>query len=113
MERPEITADEVRRIAALSMLRVDDGEIDGLVEHFSRVLDFVELLGEVDISVGADRLPVVDGDALRPDVTREAGAPGGPLDRSGLLGRAPLASDEAFLVPRVVSRRERGKAGSE
>ena len=104
MRRPQITPEEVRRIATLSMLRVEDDEIPPLVEHFTRVLDFVELLSEVEVGDGLDRLAPIEAEDLRSDELRGPQEAGGPVLRPIVLEGAPQSDDESFLVPRVVER---------
>ena len=43
-----ITKEEVRRVAALARLKLTDTEQDELVEHFDKILTYVDKLGELD-----------------------------------------------------------------
>ena len=100
---PSIGADSVRRIAALARLRIDESEIPGLVEHFTRMLRFMEHLAEAD----DPELPPWELEArplgeLRPDETRAPGTDGGPLPPEAWQRNAPEVDGPYFTVPRVV-----------
>jgi aspartyl-tRNA(Asn)/glutamyl-tRNA(Gln) amidotransferase subunit C len=89
--------DEVRRIAALARLRLEDEDVDRLTGELNRILEHVRSLDEADTSgAGAPvRLPdepvPFRDPVLGPDEL-EAGAPG---------DRAPDWRDGFFVVPRL------------
>jgi aspartyl-tRNA(Asn)/glutamyl-tRNA(Gln) amidotransferase subunit C len=91
-----VSRDEVVRIAQLAELEVDEEGLDILVEHLSRILEYVAQLQEVPAGDGAR--PFTSGpDALRlrPDEVKPWPLAFGP-DRM-----APAFRDGFFVVPRL------------
>jgi aspartyl-tRNA(Asn)/glutamyl-tRNA(Gln) amidotransferase subunit C len=92
-----IDEDEVRRIAALAELELDETEIARLSHELGRILGYVRQLEEVDTE-GVE--PSAQGElappALRPD------EPAASLDRALVLGEAPRAQAGGFAVPGFV-----------
>ena len=91
-----VTIDDVRHIAALARLGLDDDRATLLVRELNTILGHMDALSKVDtagvqeaIGVGAVGLPV------RPDT-----GPPVPLARS-LDAFAPAMRDGFFLVPRL------------
>lgn len=94
---------DVRRIAELARLRVDDAEIPALVDHFARMLRFVDSLAETDDpALPPWQLDEVRADALREDRARAPGEPGAPLPAEAWRANAPESDGPWFVVPRVV-----------
>jgi aspartyl-tRNA(Asn)/glutamyl-tRNA(Gln) amidotransferase subunit C len=88
---------EVAHIAALARIRLDDAELEPLAAELSRILGWVEQLGELDTdgvspmtSVAAMRLP------MREDVVTDGDC------RDAILGNAPHQARGFFAVPKVV-----------
>lgn len=96
-----LSADEVRHVAMLARLAVDDEQIEGLASELSDILEYAEQVGEVaagDVEPLTHPFPLEN--VLRPD------EPGPTLDREELLAQAPVAEDDRFVVPRIVSEDE-------
>ncbi len=101
--RPVIGESGVQRIAELARLRVPAEQVAPLAQHFERMLDFVDTLNEVDVTdVKADIHQQRGAELLRDDRPRDAGFPGGPLDREAVLDNAPAHEGPYFATPRVV-----------
>ncbi|SUZ30621.1 Glutamyl-tRNA(Gln) amidotransferase subunit C [Roseibaca ekhonensis] len=93
----EIDLETARKVAKLSRIAVAEGELPALAQDLSRILNFMEELGEVDVegvepmtSVTPMRLPrridgVTDGDI-----------------QAKILSNAPDAREGFFAVPKVV-----------
>jgi len=91
-----VSRDEVVRIARLAELEVDEDGLDTLVDHLSRILEYVAQLQEVP--AGEALRPFRSGpDALRlrADEVKPAPLAFGP-DRM-----APAFRDGFFVVPRL------------
>lgn len=92
-----ITTDEVRGVAVLARLRIDEDKVDGVAERFGRVLDLVGELESVD-TTGV--LPMSNPhdmtQRLRADEITETN------QRDSLQESAPEVEDGFFLVPRVI-----------
>jgi aspartyl-tRNA(Asn)/glutamyl-tRNA(Gln) amidotransferase subunit C len=92
-----LAKDEVRRVARLAQLELDDAELDKLTGELDAILGYVRALERVDVSaveptahVVLDRLP------LRHD------EPAPSLDRAAVLAAAPRADAGGFAVPAYV-----------
>lgn len=91
-----VSRDEVLRIAQLAELEVDEEGLNTLVEHLSRILEYVAQLQEVP--AGEGERPFTSGpDALRlrQDEVKPWALAFGP-DRM-----APAFRDGFFVVPRL------------
>ena len=92
-----IDPETVRRVAHLARIRVEDEALPALAEDFSRILGFVEQLGEVDVE-GVE--PMVSVTPMRLPRRADAVTDGGRPDL--VLAGAPDAREGFFVVPKVV-----------
>jgi aspartyl-tRNA(Asn)/glutamyl-tRNA(Gln) amidotransferase subunit C len=92
----------VAHIAALARIRLADGELEPLAAELSRILAWVEQLGEVDTSDVAPMTSVVAMSLpMREDRVSDGDC------RDAILGNAPEAAPDGpargfFAVPKVV-----------
>ena len=91
MSDTPVDADEVRHVAELARVDLDDDEVDSFAEQFGDILDYFDALDEV---------PEVDAEAelvnvMRPDEEREC------LSQEEALANAPETEDGFFKGPRV------------
>ena len=94
---PEISRDEVRHLADLARIDLDDAELDHLAPQLSVILESVASISEVaadDIPPTSHALPITN--VVRPDERR----PG--LTQQEALAGAPAAEDGRFRVPRIL-----------
>ncbi len=93
----KITREEIRHVADLARLDLDEDAVDTFVEQIGRILDYVATLESVDTS-GVEPMShaVFLKNAYRPD------EPGRHLDNADALANAPEKDDRSFVVPRVV-----------
>ncbi len=94
---PEITREEVRHLAHLSRIELDDGELDHLAPQLSVILESVASISEVaadDIEPTSHPLPVTN--VFRDDVVRPS------LSAEQALSGAPLVEEQRFAVPRIL-----------
>ncbi len=89
--------DEVRRIAALARLEVDEGEIETFAAQFERILGQFQSLAELDLE-GVE--PTAGAQGLRDVLRRDEPRPS--LDPERVLSLAPEREGEFFRVPRAV-----------
>ena len=93
----KITQEEVTHVANLSKLRFSEEETAAFATTLSKIVDMVELLGEVDTTgvvpttTMADRKPV-----LRPDVAEEG------TDRDRLFKNVPEKDNYYIKVPAIL-----------
>lgn len=87
----------VAKIAMLARIRVTEDETETLAGELSKIMDWIEQLGEVDTESAAPMTSVVDDSfPKREDTVDDGGYP----DR--VLANAPAPADGFFAVPKVV-----------
>ncbi len=87
---PDLTPDDVRKVARLSKLSVPDAEIDAERDRLSAVLGYVERLQSLDLD-GVEPMPRASDEPAR---LRED-APGDHLPPETLAGLAPNQDSQA------------------
>ena len=102
VKRPFMAIDEseVRRIAALSRVRIADEECAALARDLDRVVEHIDRLADVHLPDDAESLTYFDADVHRKDRAMAG------LDRADALRNAPDTDDTYFLVPKIVERDE-------
>jgi aspartyl-tRNA(Asn)/glutamyl-tRNA(Gln) amidotransferase subunit C len=98
----KITEKEVRYVAALSNLKLDDAEVARLRADLDGILEHMDKLNEID-TTGVEPMSQVlfetgETATLRDDV------PVTPLGNHAGLANAPLPGAGYFRVPRVIER---------
>jgi len=92
-----VTKDDVRRIARLARIAEPADRLDSLTNELNGILDWVEQLGEVDVTgVEPMTTPVQTPLPLRPDNITDGGK------RDDILANAPKAEEGFFVVPKSV-----------
>lgn len=92
----------VAKIASLARIRMDDAQLEALVPELNNILDWVEQLGEVDVS-GVEPMSAVIPNTLRlreDVVDADPHTAGGK--REDVLANAPVAEHGFFGVPKVI-----------
>jgi aspartyl-tRNA(Asn)/glutamyl-tRNA(Gln) amidotransferase subunit C len=88
---------EVEKVSLLGRLSLSDAELDKMTVQLGGILDYVELLGEVDTAGVEPMAHAVElADVLRDDAVRPS------LDREQALANAPHRDAECYLVPAVL-----------
>ena len=99
MAQPQngVNANDVKKIAKLSRLHVEDAQLQPIAEDLNGILGWIEQLGEVDIDGVEPMTSAVDMAApLRSDDVSDGGK------RDQVLQNAPKSDDGFFVVPRSV-----------
>jgi aspartyl-tRNA(Asn)/glutamyl-tRNA(Gln) amidotransferase subunit C len=92
-----LSEDEVRHVAVLARLALDDEEIAVLTPQLAGILDYAEQVGAVATAdVEPMTHPLGLTNTFRDDV------PGASLDREALMRNAPDPQSGRFGVPRIV-----------
>lgn len=92
-----VTRDDVAYMANLARLKVTEAEIDQFQSDMNKILDYMELLNQVDTENVAPLDHVIElPPNYRKDEARE------PLDHEEALKNAPDADSDYFRVPRVI-----------
>lgn len=92
-----ITRDDVRRMAQLARLDVDEATQDMFARQFGDILTYMDTLSRVD-TTGVEPLysPALHAGPVRPDVAQNR------RQREDVLANAPEQNGEYFVVPRIV-----------
>ena len=92
-----LTPEEIRNIANLARLHIDDEEVARYQQDLSRILEFVEQMNQVDVS-GIEPMahPQELVQRLRTDKVTEDN------QREKFQSIAPATQDGLYLVPKVI-----------
>ncbi len=96
-----VSPDDVRHVAALARVGIDDAHLPSLVRELNGILAHMDVLQRVDISM----VPLTPPEAAAP-LRDDANAPM-PLARAR-EAFAPAARDGFFLVPRLATHGDLG-----
>ena len=88
---------EVRRIARLAHLELDEADVEALTRDLESILDHVALLDELEVGAVEPTAAAHD----RPSALRED-EPATSLSNAEALANAPQAAAGHFRVPRVL-----------
>jgi len=87
----------VKKVASLARLAITDSEAEALVPELNGILNWVEQLGEVDVTGIAPMTAVIPNTLrLREDVVTDGNV------RDKVLANAPQAEHGFFAVPKVI-----------
>ena len=94
---PRIQPEEVREIAALARLRLDQAEIERMAHELDDVLGYIDTVMSLDTRDAEPMTHAVPFDCpVREDV------PGDPLPVDQALANAPRREGGFFQVPRII-----------
>jgi aspartyl-tRNA(Asn)/glutamyl-tRNA(Gln) amidotransferase subunit C len=93
-----ITADDVRKVAALARLELPDDKVEAYTGQLERILDYVAQLEAVD----TDGVPPTTRAVEVVNVTREDSVNPTPV-REELLNLAPQREGDFFRVPKILA----------
>ncbi|MEO0816208.1 MAG: Asp-tRNA(Asn)/Glu-tRNA(Gln) amidotransferase subunit GatC [Pseudomonadota bacterium] len=92
-----VSKDDVKKVARLSRIAVDEARLEGLAGELNGILDWIEQLNEVDVDGVAPMTSVVETTLpQREDVVTDGNKPG------DVLANAPRSEDGFFVVPKAV-----------
>lgn len=94
----QITKDEVRQLAQLSGLVLNDDEVESMASHLLAIIGYIDQLKELD--VGSIE-PAYQTTGLS-NVTRIDEVQEGVVDYLDLVGLAPSHKDGQMKVPKVL-----------
>ena len=94
----KLSKDDVLKLAKLSRLRLSEAEIANLQTELTEILDYVEILNQIDVA-GLKPTYQVTGlkNVMRPDEAKDYG-----YKTDDLLKNAPAVQDGQFKVKRVL-----------
>jgi aspartyl-tRNA(Asn)/glutamyl-tRNA(Gln) amidotransferase subunit C len=94
----DISVDDVKKLAQLSALTLDDSQLTAMTTELQAILGYVEQLGEVDTR---DLLPTYQVNGLE-NIMRDDQIINYNLGRDQLLANTPDQQDGQIKVPRVL-----------
>ena len=96
-----ITKDQVRKVATLAFLHVDDARVDRLTENLSSILEYVQRLEKIDVK-DVEPMSHVHGstNVFRPDAV----VPSMPIEEA--LQNAPDTLGRFIRVPLIIGSSE-------
>lgn len=92
-----LTRKQVEKVSLLARLRLSEAELDEMTRQLGGILEYMDLLGEVDtegvepMAHAVERANVFRDDKIEPSLPREAS-----------LANGPSTDDECFRVPAVL-----------
>ncbi len=93
----KISKDEVRHVAGLARLKIDDADLERFAGQLGVVLEYIESLETLDTEgIVPTAHAVLTKNAFRED--EETGS----LDRDSALAGAPESEDGFFVVPKII-----------
>ncbi|ACI20246.1 MULTISPECIES: Asp-tRNA(Asn)/Glu-tRNA(Gln) amidotransferase subunit GatC [Thermodesulfovibrio] len=93
----KISKEEVKHIAMLSRLELNEEEIGVYQEQLSRILDYIEKLNEIDTTLVEPTSHVIElKNVFRDDNVK------GSISRDEALKNAPDQTDKFFRVPKII-----------
>ncbi len=93
-----ISRDDVLHLAKLSQLQLEDNEVAPLQAELGSILEYVQLLSELDTSGVEPTYQVTD----RENVSRDDIVVPHPVRRPELFARAPAHTQDQIKVPKVL-----------
>lgn len=105
---PRIQPDEVREIATLARLRLDEAEVERMVQELDGILGYIETIQQLDVG---DATPMTH--AVPFDCPTRQDAVTATLTVDEALRNAPRREASFFQVPRMVPASGAGGGGSE
>ena len=92
-----ITISDVKKLATLSALSLDDDEINSLTVELEKILDYVQQLGEVGTADVEPTYQVVDlSNVHRQDIVRSS------VEPKELLDGVSEVKNQQIMVPKVI-----------
>ena len=87
----------LERVAYLARIKIDNSEIDKMIEELNNIMKWVEALNEVDIE---DVQPMTGVSSMTLREREDKVTDGGLEDK--ILSNAPEKIDGSFTVPKVI-----------
>lgn len=92
-----LTADDTRKVAKLSRIRLDDADIEHFTKELNGILHWIEQLQEVDTDGVAQMTSVAD---LTQPLRKDEVTDGGKAEQ--VISNAPMSDYGCFVVPKVI-----------
>ncbi len=89
----KVTKEEIKKIAEMTRVSIEDHELDSILTQFNDVLTYAERVVEIAKSVEIKGNKNIN--SLRQDIVI-------PTDSRAILAQAPQQEDNYFVVPKFV-----------
>ena len=94
----KITQEEVKKVAQLARLELNESEINNHAEQLEKILEYIKQLEKIDTdNVPCTTRAIEVTNAFRKDEMRDYG------DIEKILNLAPSREDKFFKVPKIIS----------
>lgn len=97
MSSKDVSPEEVRHLASLSRLTIDEHEVTLFCQQFSQIIEHMDILGKVDTNGVEPLYTPLDHSALLRDDNMD-----NKRSRAEILANAPETDGENFIVPRII-----------
>lgn len=92
-----LTREDAAKVARLARLQLGANELDALTGQLGRLLDYVAILDELDVTNVEPMVHAIElSNVLRPDEVKPS------LPRPDALANAPKTDSKYFLVPAII-----------
>lgn len=88
----------LQKLEKLSMLKIEEGRREEMIEELEKIVEFVDILSELDTEGLDPSFSTLEGGTpMRKDLPKED-----PEIRETILKNAPDAKDDYFVVPSII-----------
>ncbi len=88
----------LQKLEKLSMLKIEEGRREEMIEELEKIVGFVDILSELDTEGLDPSFSTLEGGTpMRKDLPKED-----PEIRETILKNAPDAKDDYFVVPSII-----------
>jgi len=88
----------LQRLEKLSMLKIEEGKRQEMIEELEKIVGFVEILGELDTEWLDPSFSTLEGGTPMRDDTPDEN----PEIREIILENAPKTKEDYFVVPSII-----------
>ena len=94
----KITKDEVKKVANLARLELNENEINNHAEQLEKILEYIKQLEKIDTNdVPCTTRAIEVINVLRKDIKNDSDC------TEEILGLAPSSEDKYFKVPKIIN----------
>ena len=95
-----ITVQELEKLATLARIKLTEEDKTSLVKEFDSILNYVDQLKKVEVSLDAEGRVGAVKNVMRPDVAETIS----PEDREALLDEAPDREGDFVAVKKIIAQ---------
>ena len=93
----KVTKEDIRDVALLSRLEMDDAELEKFTGQMQKILEFASMLGELDMT---DVEPTFHAAPMKNVLREDVALPSLPVE--DVLANAPDPMGDFFSVPKII-----------